>query len=61
MDYIGYLNAFQRLAVDGLLIDGAHHKQWYLERILESSGVDINLIKAELEEDGFTFEPGVAP
>jgi len=41
------------LARDGLHIDGAHHKQWYLEEILKSLGEDL-----PSEEE---YEPGIAP
>ena len=34
-------------AVIGLLTDGAHHKQWALEQVLESLGIDLN----DLQDD----------
>jgi len=44
-------------AKDGLVTDGANHKQWYLERILEELGVDL----AVLVCDGLEWDEGVAP
>jgi hypothetical protein len=29
-----------QLALEGLVTDGAHHKQWFLEQILETMGVE---------------------
>jgi len=29
------------LALSGLLTDGGHHKQWYLEEILKALGYDL--------------------
>ena len=29
------------LALEGLTIDGAHHKQWYLEEIVKALGCDV--------------------
>lgn len=50
-------------AIEGLYVDGAHHKQWYLERILEASGVDLNELKriVTLEENALEWEKGIAP
>ena len=45
------------LAIDGLFTDGAHHKQWYLEQILETLG--INKIKNGIREyAACRFAPG---
>lgn len=54
------------LAKDGLMIDGAHHKQWYLEQILIEAGVDLKRFREELNEpddNGFSYdwEEGIAP
>jgi len=50
-------------AVNGLLTDSAHHKQWYLERILLDLGVDLVELRRELIGDGggYDWEPGIAP
>jgi len=49
------------LALDGLLTDGGHHKQWYLERILETLGIDLDwLVEAVKSADG-ELERGIAP
>ncbi len=44
------------LAICGLHFDGAHHKQWFLERIIDALGSD----SAEAYEYG-DWEDGVAP
>jgi hypothetical protein len=49
------------LSIDGLLTDGAHHKQWYLEQILTLLGVDLDRLDEELESLGGEREPGIAP
>ncbi len=48
-------------AISGLLTDGGHHKQWYLERILLDLGVDLVELKRELAGDDYEWEPGIAP
>ena len=49
------------LIVDGLLIDGGHHKQYYLEKLLGYFENDIEGLKKELELDGYVWESGIAP
>lgn len=44
------------LAVEGLLTDGGHHKQWYIEQMLKALGFDVD----ELEKK-YAFERGIAP
>jgi len=52
----------QELAVDGLFTDGGHHKQWYLERVLEALGVDLQAMRLEqLQEGWMDWEEGIAP
>jgi len=46
------LKKIRELCSEGIFIDGAHHKQWYLTQIGEVGGVDI-----EIEPDDF----GIAP
>ena len=41
------------LIIEGLCNDGAHHKQWYLERIAEVLGIEL---VQELD-----YEKGIAP
>lgn len=53
-------------AVEGLMTDGGHHKQWYLEEILKAFGVDLDVLrKVMLEEDedgdSYDWEEGIAP
>jgi len=40
------------LIIEGLMTDGEHHKQWYLEEILRRLGGD---------PDELGHDPGVAP
>jgi hypothetical protein len=54
------------IIIDALLTDGEHHKQWYLEQLLEALGHNLNDIKEELatpDENGDTYEwdEGIAP
>jgi hypothetical protein len=49
------------LATEGLINGCGPHKQWYLERILETIGVDLTNLKQELKEEGYDWEKGVAP
>ena len=50
-----------RLATEGLLTDGGHHKQWYLEQILIELEVNLNELEEELEKEDFGWERGIAP
>jgi len=51
-----------QLAVYGLCTDGGHHKQWFLEQILEALGIDPREPSKALTEDGYEpWEPGIAP
>lgn len=45
----------KQLIVEGLCIDGAHHKQWYLEQIAEVIGIDLS----DIRDIGYT--QGIAP
>lgn len=50
------------LATEGLYIDGAHHKQWYLERVLEALSVDLDTLRSEHHKvDGYAWDKGIAP
>jgi hypothetical protein len=49
------------LALRGLLDDGIHHKQWFLERIAETLGIDLAGFRSELRKVGRDFKPGIAP
>ncbi len=51
----------RELAENGLLIDGAHHKQWYFEQILLALGLDLDEVRKGLLEEGYDYEPGIAP
>lgn len=55
--------AIREMVIDALLTDGAHHKQWYLERILEKMvGKDgVNAIKVKLQASDYEWEEGIAP
>lgn len=41
------------LIIAGLLIDGEHHKQWYLEQIAKLLGIDLT--------SPLNYDEGVAP
>jgi len=50
------------LAAIALYVDGGHHKQWYLEQILEAIDVDLQELAAEMEaQGGYKWEEGIAP
>ena len=53
------LRRIRNCLIDGLRTDGAHHKQWYLERALylTSTNCDEDNIIATLAD----WEPGIAP
>jgi hypothetical protein len=42
------------LIIRALRTDGAHHKQWYLERLADLLGLNLDPLR-----DG--YEPGIAP
>ena len=46
------------LALHALTTDGAHHKQWYLERIVTTLGIDLAHFVATT---GLKYEPGIEP
>ena len=49
--------------VSGLMTDGAHHKQWYLEQILRRviNKEGIESLKETFAKRGYSWESGVAP
>jgi hypothetical protein len=50
------------LAIDGLLTDGAHHKQWYLEQIFVTiSELRLKDLRVWLQEQDCDWEDGIAP
>ena len=51
----------KNLCMDGLVNDEGHHKQWYLEQILEALGFDLAEIRAELLREGYEVEVGIIP
>ena len=51
----------KELCISGLLTDGAHHKQWFLEQILEKMGYNIIIVRATLKLDGYDWESGIPP
>ena len=50
-----------RLAIDGLFFDGNHHKQWFLEKILEALDVDIEKLRQEAQADDNEWSPSMPP
>ena len=53
--------SIEDLAIDGLMTDGGHHKQWYLEQILIKSGVNLDNLRKDLDKEGYGWEDGIAP
>jgi hypothetical protein len=50
------------MACEGMLTDGDHHKQWYLEQILDTvtkGGIQKALDSASAQ--GYNIERGIAP
>lgn len=51
-----------QILIDGLVTDGAHHKQWYLEEALKRLVGPTNFKEMRRDVDGEEFwEPGVEP
>lgn len=49
----------KQLAISGLLFDGGHHKQWFLERIIEALGYSLDDVRRESDkENGYGGEWG---
>jgi len=55
------LEEVKQVAIGGLLTDGGHHKQWYLEKILGLVVDDVDAVKQELLLEGYEWEAGIAP
>ena len=55
------IREIKKLCIEGLLTDGAHHKQWYLEEILKRLGFNLNQIRKELRKEDYDWEDGLAP
>ncbi len=51
----------KNLIINGLEVDGDHHKQWYLEQILVALGYDLLKVKQEENKDDYDWEPGIPP
>ena len=51
----------KELCIDGLLTDGGHHKQYFLEEILKKLGYDLKELREELKQNDYEWEDGVAP
>ncbi len=62
MDDIRILNIdkIKDLAINGLLTQEKHHKQWYLERMLEELGMNIKDLREQLQSEEYDFEEGIA-
>ena len=50
--------SLSELIVEGLLTDGAHHKQWFLEEILKKLIAEEGLIQLK---NHIEWEEGIAP
>ncbi len=55
------LDEIKELAISGLLTDGGHHKQWFLEEILKKLGINLTDLKETLEKEDYSWEPGIVP
>ena len=51
----------KELCIDGLLTDGGHHKQWYLEQILIKLDIDLDELRKELNKDDYDWDEGIPP
>lgn len=51
----------KELCINGLLTDGHHHKQWYLEEILKVLDFNLKDIRKELNKDDYDWEDGIPP
>jgi len=54
------IDKIKDLAINGLLTQEKHHKQWYLERMLEELGMNIKDLREQLQGEGYDFEEGIA-
>lgn len=51
----------KELCINGLITDGGHHKQWYLEQILVAIGYNVADVKSDVQMEGYDWEDGIAP
>ena len=49
------------MATQGLFIDGGHHKQWFLEQVLEALGVELDDIRQQIVDASNAAEPDEDP
>ena len=51
----------KEILLEGLYIDGSHHKQWYIEQTLLKMGIDLDKISQEEDEygDPMEWEPSI--
>ena len=50
-----------KFLVEALVTDGAHHKQWLVERALEALGIDLSNLKINVKGRDYDWEEGIAP
>ena len=50
----------KELCISGLFVEGAHHKQWFLEKIL-AEVTDAAKVASELSAEDYGWEPGIEP
>ena len=53
--------SLKQVIVAALETDGGHHKQWYLEQLLEMLGFDKEAVRREEEKQDYSWEDGIAP
>jgi len=55
------VSSVKELLEDALYTDGEHHKQWYLEKIGDLCGVNIDEWHKDLLTTGEAWDRGIAP
>lgn len=51
----------KKLAIDGLVTQEGHHKQWYIEKILKVLGYNLDDVRQEAYKEGYVWEDGIPP
>ena len=58
---IDHKERIKELVIDGLITEGGHHKQWYLEKVLEEIGYNLEKIREELIKEDYDWDKGIPP
>lgn len=51
----------KNLCVEGLLTDGGHHKQWYLEEVLKVLGFNLEDLRKKLNKEDYDWDERIPP